>query len=131
MNRTDKQGEPLPCFPGSIKGAREGKAVRPKKKYLEQKPFKTFDEPPVDDIVIDHSEWKHADYIIKQTLQDFELYPKEAAELYSARGLPFLHWLKTYLNCRAKRQNRSFAPHEEFEPTMEALTAVHTLQGLL
>ncbi|OPY88819.1 MAG: hypothetical protein A4E71_00215 [Smithella sp. PtaU1.Bin162] len=108
--------------------------MRPKKKYavlLEQKPYKTFDEPPADDIVIDHSEWEHANYIIKQTLQDFELHPTEAVEHYSFSGLPFLGWFKTSLNCRIKHQNRTFAPHEEFEPTMAAINAVHMLQDLL
>ncbi len=108
--------------------------MRKKKKYaalLEQKPVKTFDEPPLDDIVVNHSEWEHANDVIKRTLQDFEIDPIGAAEFYLARGLPFLSWIKTSMNCRIKNQNRRFAPHEEFEPTMAAINAIHTLQGLI
>ena len=93
--------------------------------------FIKADDPPADHIVINRDDWKHADYVIKRTLQDFELHPTEAAEFYSARGLPFLGWFKLSLNCRIKRQNTSFASHEEFEPTLVALEALGTLQDLL
>lgn len=93
--------------------------------------FITADDPPADFIVMNEDDWEHADYVIKQTLQDFELYPKDASIHYSNSTLPFLGWFKFSLNNRIKRQNTSFAPHQEFEPTLAALDALRTLQDLL
>lgn len=93
--------------------------------------FIKADDPPADHIVINRDDWKHAVYVIEQALQDFELHPTEAAKFYSVRALPFLGWFKTSLNCRIKNQNRTFAPLEEFEPTMAALKALSKLQDLL
>jgi len=104
--------------------------MKPKEKYLKQTPIFTFYDPPADVLIINQDEWAHAVYVIKRTLQDFELHPTEAVEHYSFIGLPFLGWFKTSLNCRIKRQNTSFAPHEEFEPTLAALDALKALQDL-
>jgi hypothetical protein len=93
--------------------------------------FITFFDPPADFIVTNKDDWNHAIFVIERTLKDFELNPKGAAKFYSARGLPFLSWIKTSLNCRIKNQNRTFAPSAQFEPTMTALEALGKLQGLL
>jgi len=107
-----------------------------KKKYadllLDQIQLKSIgDDPPLDDIITDFSGWQHADYIIKRTLEDFNNYPKEAPKFYSSRGLPYLGIFEIFLNKKAKHQNRTFAPREEWEPTHAALDALHTLQDLI
>jgi hypothetical protein len=93
--------------------------------------IKTFYDPPADDFIVEQSDWEHALFIIERTLKDFENNPAEAAEFYSARGLPFLSWFKHSLNCRINLHNASFASHREFKPTFAALEALCKLQDLL